>query len=135
MAPRVFCWRQGGRFGGWSLYVKDGKPVYTYNWLGLKRYSVASQQKLAAGKNTVRFDFTYDGGGPGKGGQGVILVNGQKVAEGRIDQTLCCLLSLDETADVGRNDGTPVTEDYKVPFAFNGTIDKVTIDLRRNLRG
>ena len=120
---------QGGRFGGWSLYVKDGKPVYTYNWLGLKRYDVAAKTKLAPGKNTIRFDFAYDGGGPGKGGQGVILVNGQKVAEGRIDQTLCCLLSLDETADVGRNDGTPVTEDYKVPFAFNGVIDKVTIDL------
>jgi arylsulfatase A-like enzyme len=120
---------QGGRFGGWALYVKDGKPVYTYNWLGLKRYDVVSQTKLAPGKNTIRFDFAYDGGGAGKGGLGAILVNGRKVAEGRIDQTLCCLLSLDETADVGRNDGTPVTESYKVPFPFNGTIDKVTIDL------
>jgi arylsulfatase A-like enzyme len=120
---------QGGRFGGWSLYVKDGKPVYTYNWLGLKRYDIASKTKLAPGKNTIRFDFAYDGGGAGKGGLGAIIVNGQKVAKGRIDQTLCCLLSLDETADVGRNDGTPVTENYKVPFAFNGTIDKVTIDL------
>jgi arylsulfatase A-like enzyme len=120
---------QGGRFGGWALYMKDGKPVYTYNWLGLKRFSVTSKQKLQAGRNTIRYDFAYDGGGAGKGGLGAISVNGQKVAEGRIDQTLCCLLSLDETADVGRNDGTPVTEAYKVPFAFNGLIDKVTIDL------
>ena len=59
---------QGGRFGGWSLYVKDGKPVYTYNWLGLKRYSVASDKKLAPGKATIVFTFAYDGGGAGKGG-------------------------------------------------------------------
>ena len=78
---------QGGRFGGWSLYVKDGKPAYTYNWLGLKCYDVTSQTKLAPGKNTIRFDFAYDGGGAGKGGLGAIIVNGQKVAEGRIDQT------------------------------------------------
>jgi arylsulfatase A-like enzyme len=123
---------QGGRFGGWSFYVKDGKPVYTYNWLGLKRYDVASKTKLAPGKATVRFEFAYDGGGAGKGGLGTILVNGQKVAEGRIDQTQCCMFSLDEAADVGRNDGTPVTEDYKVPFAFNGTIEKVTISLKDN---
>jgi arylsulfatase len=123
---------QGGRFGGWSLYVKDGKPVYTYNWLGLKRYDVASKTKLAPGKNTVRFEFAYDGGGAGKGGLGTILVNGQKVAEGRIDQTQCCMFSLDEAADVGRNDGTPVTDDYKIPFAYNGAIRKVTISLGDN---
>ena len=120
---------QGGRFGGWSLYVKDGKPIYTYNWLGLKRYSVASQQTLVPGKNTIRFEFAYDGGGAGKGGLGTILINGKKVAQARIDQTQCCMFSLDEAADVGRNDGTPVTEDYKVPFAFNGVIDKVTINV------
>ena len=111
--------------------MKDGKPTYTYNWLGLNRYNVVSQQKLAVGKNTIRFEFTYDGGGAGKGGSGVILLNGKKVAEGRIDQTECCTFSLDEAADVGRNDGTPVTEDYKVPFAFKGVIDKVTISLAR----
>ena len=120
---------QGGRFGGWSFYVQDGKPVYTYNWLGLKRYTVASTQKLATGKSTVRFEFAYDGGGAGKGGVGTLLVNGKKVGEGRIDQTQCCMFSLDEAADVGRNDGTAVSDDYKVPFAFNGAIDKVTISL------
>jgi arylsulfatase A-like enzyme len=120
---------QGGRFGGWSLYVRGGRPIYTYNWLGLKHYSVASPQKLAPGKNTIRFEFAYDGGGAGKGGLGTILVNGKKVAQARIDKTQCCVFSLDEAADVGRNDGTPVTEDYKVPFAFNGKIDKVTITL------
>jgi arylsulfatase A-like enzyme len=121
---------QGGRFGGWALYVKNGKPVYTYNWLGLKRYSVTGTQALKPGKNTVVFDFVYDGGGPGKGGVGTISVNGQKVGTGRIDQTECCTFSLDEAADVGRNDGTPVTEDYAVPFAYGGKIEKITIDLK-----
>ena len=109
--------------------MKDGKPVYTYNWLGLKRYSVASEKKLTSGKATIRFEFAYDGGGPGKGGLGTIFVNGEKVAEARIDQTECCTFSLDEGADVGRNDGTPVAEDYKVPFAFNGVIEQATINL------
>ena len=90
---------------------------------------MASQQKLAPGKNTVRFEFAYDGGGPGKGGKGTILVNGKKVAEGRIDQTECCTYSQDEGADVGRNEGTPITAEYKVPFAFKGTIDKITVSL------
>ena len=120
---------QAGRFGGWSLYVKDGKPTYTYNWLALNRYTVAANQPLAAGKATLRFEFTYDGGGVGKGGNAALFVNGSKVAQGRIENTQCCVFSADEGADVGADEGTPVTEDYKVPFAFTGTIGKVTIDL------
>src|SRR5262245_58349006 len=70
---------QGGRFGGWSLYLKDGKPTYTYNWVGTKRFSVTAQDRLPAGKVTLRFEFAYDGGGPGKGGKGSLLVNGKNV--------------------------------------------------------
>ena len=121
---------QAGRFGGWSFYLKDGKPTYTYNWLGLQRYMVAAQQAVPAGKATLRFDFAYDGGGPGKGGVGTLLVNGKKVAEGRIDKTQCCAFSADEGADVGADEGTPVTEAYKVPFKFTGKIAKVTIELK-----
>jgi arylsulfatase len=120
---------QGGRFGGWTLYVKGGKPVYTYNWLGLKSYSVASKQKLAPGNNTIRFEFGYDGGGAGKGGPGTLLVNGKRVAQARIEQTECCTFSVDEGADVGRNDRTAVTEEYKVPLVYSGVIEKVTITL------
>jgi arylsulfatase len=120
---------QAGRFGGWSLYVKDGKPSYTYNWLGLQPYTVTSKQALPAGKVTLRFEFAYDGGGTGKGGMGTLFVNGKKVASGRIDQTQCCAFSGDEGADVGSDEGTPVTEAYKVPFKFTGKIDKVTIAL------
>jgi arylsulfatase A-like enzyme len=121
---------QAGRFGGWSLYLKGGKPTYTYNWLGLQRYTVAAPQALPAGKATVRFEFAYDGGGIGKGGTGTLFVNGKKVATGRIDHTQCCAFSADEGADVGADEGTPVTEAYKVPFKFTGKITSVTIELK-----
>jgi len=121
---------QAGRFGGWSLYVKDGKPAYTYNWLGLQRYTVVATQALPAGKATIRFEFTYDGGGIGKGGVGTLFVNGKKVGTGRIERTQCCAFSADEGADVGADEGTPVTETYKVPFKFTGKIAKVTIELK-----
>jgi arylsulfatase A-like enzyme len=121
---------QAGRFGGWSLYLKDGKPTYTYNWLGLKRYTVTAERALPAGNATIRFEFVYDGGGVGKGGTGKLYVNGKNVATGRIDQTQCCAFSADEGADVGADEGTPVTEAYQVPFRFIGKIDKVTIELQ-----
>jgi arylsulfatase A-like enzyme len=125
---------QAGRFGGWSLYLKDGKPTYTYNWLGLQRYTVAAKQALPAGKATIRFEFAYDGGGVGKGGVGTLFVNGKNVATGRIERTQCCAFSADEGADVGADEGTPVTEAYKVPFKFNGKIAKVTIELKEEKR-
>jgi hypothetical protein len=120
---------QAGRFGGWSFHVKDGKPTYTYNWLGLQRYTVAATQALPAGKATIRFEFAYDGGGMGKGGKGTLFVNGKQVAAGRIERTQCCAYSADEGADVGADEGTPVTEAYRVPFEFTGRIDRVKIEL------
>jgi arylsulfatase len=121
---------QAGRFGGWSLYIKDGKPIYTYNWLGLQSYSVAAPEALAAGKATIRFEFAYDGDGLGKSGTGSLFVNEKKVATGKIEKTQCCAFSADEGTDVGEDGGTPVTEDYAVPAKFTGTIDKVTIELK-----
>ncbi|WP_442919399.1 arylsulfatase [Methylobacterium sp. SyP6R] len=121
---------QAGRFGGWSLYLDDGRPTYTYNWLGLERYTIAADEPLPPGKASLRFDFAYDGGGPGKGGTGTLSVNGRNVATGRIAQTQCCAFSADEGADVGADEGTPVTEAYRVPFTFTGRIDKVTIALK-----
>ena len=122
---------QGGRFGGWSLYLKSGKPAFTYNFLGLQRFSIVAKEPLPPGKTTIRFEFAYDGGGMGKGGKGTILVNGKNVAEGRIEHTQCCVFSADETADVGKDDATPVTEDYlEGNNAFTGTIDHITIDLK-----
>jgi len=122
---------QGGRFGGWSLYVKNGVPAYGYNFLGLQHFTVASTQALAPGKATLRFEFAYDGGGPGKGGTGTLLVNGQKVAEGRIEHTQAGIFSADETADVGIDLGTPVVEAIgsEDRSKFTGHIDKVTVEV------
>jgi hypothetical protein len=122
---------QGGRFGGWSLYMKGGRPIFTYNFVGLQRFTVAGVQAVPAGKAKLRFEFAYDGGGLGKGGLGTIYVNDTKVAEGRIERTQPMIFSADETADVGEDDATPVTEDYKAyDNEFTGKIGKVTIDLK-----
>jgi arylsulfatase len=123
---------QGGRFGGWSLYVKDGVPAYEYNFLGLQRFSVASTEKLAPGKHTLKFDFAYDGGGPSKGGMGTLTVDGKKVAEGRIGVTQAGIFSADETADVGIDLGTPVVEAIgaEAKSRFNGKIPKLTVEVR-----
>ncbi|MNZ39540.1 Arylsulfatase [compost metagenome] len=123
---------QGGRFGGWSLYVKDGVPAYTYNYLGLQQFSVAASKPLPAGKATLRFEFAYDGEGLGKGGLGTLYVNDQKVGEGRIERTQPSAFSADETADVGIDLGTPVVEAIGAEHrsAFTGKIDKVTVQLK-----
>ena len=119
---------QGGRFAGWTLYMKDGKLKYCYNWLDRDRYTVESKDPLPAGKATVKFGFTYDGGGVGKGGTGALYVNDQKVGEGRIEKTHPFVFSADDTEDVGEDLATPVTEDYKEgDNKFTGKIDKVTI--------
>lgn len=123
---------QGGRFGGWSLYVKDGKLTYTYNWIGLQRYTVASESSLAPGKATIKLDFAYDGPGRGKGGIATLTVNGQKVAEGRIGNTNANMFSADEGADVGMDEDTPVSDAYQAgpSSRFTGRINKVTIETK-----
>ena len=123
---------QAGQFGGWSLYVKDGKPKYVYNWLAREQYVIEGTEKLPAGKVTLVFDFAYDGGGLHKGATGSIMVNGKKVGQGRIEKTMGSLYSLAaETADVGKDAFSPVTKDYD-PWnnAFTGTIQKITVQLR-----
>jgi arylsulfatase len=123
---------QGGRFGGWSLYVKDGVPAYDYNFLGLSRSSVVSAKALAPGKATLRFEFDYDGGGLGKGGTGTLFVNDEQVARGRIERTQPMMFSADETADVGIDLGTPVVEAIgaEAGSRFTGHIPKLTIAVR-----
>lgn len=122
---------QAGRFGGWSLYLKEGRPTYCYNFLGLQEYKVSAPQAMAPGKATIRMNFDYDGGGAGKGGTASILVNGEQVASGRIERTQMAVFSADETAGVGRDDATPVTRDYKErDNAFTGKILKVVVDVK-----
>jgi arylsulfatase len=123
---------QGGRFGGWSLYVDGGRPGYAYNFLGLERTAVASPGALPAGKATIELDFAYDGGGLGKGGVATLSVNGRQVAQGRIERTQPMIFSADETADVGIDLGTPVVESVGAEgkSRFDGRIPRVTIAVR-----
>jgi arylsulfatase len=123
---------QGGRFGGWALYVEDGVPAYDYNFLGLQRTTIAAAKPLAPGKATIRFEFAYDGGGLGKGGNGTLFVDGEKVAEGRIERTQSMVFSADETADVGIDLATPVVETIgsERKSRFTGHIPRVTVEVR-----
>lgn len=123
---------QGGRFGGWALYVKDGVVSYDYNFLGISRYTVSAKTKLTPGKHTIVFDFAYDGGGPGKGGMGTLTIDGTKVGEGRIDRTQSAIFSADETADVGIDLATPVVERIgaEAKSKFNGRIPKLVVEVK-----
>ena len=119
---------QGGRFGGRALYVINGRPVYTYNVANLERYSIEGDV-LTPGKHTIRYEFDYDGGGAGKGGDGWLYVDDELVGEGRIERTMGYRISLDETFDIGSDAGEPVSEDYHVPFDFPGVLEKVEVKL------
>jgi arylsulfatase len=124
---------QGGRFGGWSLYMKDSKPAYTYNFLGLSRNTVMAKAPISPGKVIVVLDFKYDGGGPGKGGIATLSVNGKQVAEGRIDRTQPNVYSADETADVGLDNQTPVAEGIGIgrdETRFTGTIKRIVVEVK-----
>jgi arylsulfatase A-like enzyme len=120
----------GGRFGGYGLYLLRGKPVFTYNALDLKRFRWEGKLALKPGKHSLVFDFKYDGPGFGKGGTGSLKVDGTEVANQKVEHTIPFLMAIDETFDVGIDTRTPVDDkDYQVPFAFNGKINKVTINL------
>jgi arylsulfatase len=121
---------QGGAFGGWSLYLLDGRPAFCYNLLGLRRVKVTGAMPLAEGIHEVRVEFAYDGGGLGKGGTLRLGVDGTVVAEGRLEQTVPMVFSPDETTDVGRDLASPVSDDYTAgENAFTGRIAWVQIDL------
>ena len=120
----------GGRFGGYGLYLLKGKPVFIYNFLDLERFRWEGQEALTPGKHTIVFDFTYDGPGFGKGGTGVLKVDGKEVASQKIPHTIPFLMTIDETFDVGVDTRTPVDDkDYQVPFRFTGKLDKLTVKL------
>jgi arylsulfatase A-like enzyme len=124
---------QGGRFGGWSLYMKDSKPVYTYNFLGLSRDTVIADAPISKGKATIVLDFKYDGGGLGKGGIATLLVNGRQVGQGRIERTQPFIFSADETADVGLDNQTPVAENIGIgrdETRFTGKINKIIVTVK-----
>jgi arylsulfatase len=131
----------GGRFGGYGLYLLKGKPVFTWNLLDLKRIKWQSDEALAPGKHTLVFDFKYDAlgfatlafnniSGIGRGGTGTFSVDSKAVATQTMERTVPLTLPWDETFDIGSDSGTPVDDaDYQVPFAFTGKIDKLTISI------
>jgi arylsulfatase len=121
---------QGGMPGGYGLYVKDGKPMFVYNYLDLDRYTIAGTEALPRGKMKLVVDFTYDGGGLGKGGSVTLSVNGQKVAEGKLPRTIPLQISLGEGLDIGEDVGSAVDFTYKLPFKFTGKIEQVTVELK-----
>ena len=121
---------QGGAFGGWSLYLKDGRPAYCYNLFGLQRFKVHGESAVAPGEHQVRMEFAYDGGGLGKGGTATLYLDGTPVGDGRIDATVPMMFSGDETTDVGTDGGTPVSDDLDLRASrFTGRVRWVEIDL------
>jgi arylsulfatase len=121
---------QGGRFGGYGLYLLKGKPVFTYNMLSLEFYRWEADTAIASGKHTLVFDFQYDGPGLGKGGTGALKVDGKEVAVKTIPRTCPAIMNLDETFDIGSDTRTAVDErDYQVPFRFDGKIGRLTVKL------
>ena len=122
---------QGGSFGGWALYMQDGIPAFHYNFLNRERFTIEGGQVVPPGDATLRFEFDYDGGGPGQGGTGRIFVDDVLAGEGRIGRTQPLLFSADETADVGIDLQTPVVEALGAGEAtrFTGRIPRVTVAL------
>jgi len=121
---------QGGAFGGWVLYLHEGRPAYCYNLLGLRRFKVYGDVAVPAGEHQVRMEFAYDGGGLAKGGTATLYIDGAPCGEGRIDGTVPLIFSPDETTDVGSDTGTAVSDDYGPhTSAFSGRVEWVQIDL------
>jgi arylsulfatase A-like enzyme len=121
---------QGGAFAGWSLYAKDGKPRYCYNLLGLQRFTIGADAAIPTGTHQVRMEFAYDGGGLAKGGAVTLYVDGEQVGKGRVEGTVPMVFSADETADIGRDTASPVSDDYAGETSiFTGTVNWVQIDL------
>ena len=127
----------GGRFGGYGLYLLKGKPVFVYNMLDLERFrwegGVGAEDWLGSGlkpgKHTIVFDFKYDGPGPGKGGTGVLTVDGKELARKTIEHSIPLMMTIDETFDIGVDTRSGVDDSYQLPFRFTGTIDKLTFKL------
>ena len=119
---------QGANIGGWSLYAKDGKLKYCYNWSGLKHFIVGSEKAIPAGEHQIRMEFAYAGGGLGKGGLATLFIDGQKAGEGEIGATLAMIFSADDGCDVGEDSGAPVSPEYKAgDNRFNGEIRGVQL--------
>jgi arylsulfatase A-like enzyme len=129
-APSGVIIAQGGKFGGWSLYVKDGRPKYCYNVLGVNEFTIEASQSIASGTHQVRMEFAYDGGGLGKGGTVKLYLDGTEIGTGHVGQTQPFVFSADETTDLGSDSGTGVAKDYTSHDSeFTGKVNWVQIDV------
>jgi arylsulfatase A-like enzyme len=121
---------QGGRFGGWALYAKDGRAKFVYNVLGIHEYAAAADTPIPTGTHQVRMEFAYDGGGLGKGGDVTLYYDGNPAGTGRVENTQPMIFSADETTDIGYESGTTVTPDYTAQDSrFTGKINWIQLDL------
>ena len=121
---------QGGAFGGWVLYLHEGRPAYCYNLFGLQQFKVYGETAVPSGEHQVRAEFTYDGGGLAKGGTVTLFVDGERIGDGRVDATVPMAFSADETTDVGSDTATPVSNDYGIRGSeFTGRILWVQLDI------
>jgi arylsulfatase A-like enzyme len=121
---------QGGAFGGWTLYANEGRPAYCYNLFGLQQFKVYGEMSIPPGEHQVRIEFAYDGGGLAKGGTATLYVDGEPAGSGRVEATQPMMFSGDETADVGSDSATPVSDDYGTKDSkFNGRVRWVQIDI------
>ncbi len=121
---------QGGRFGGWAVYVKAGHLKFVYNVLGIHEYATEADGPIPAGQHQIRMEFTYDGGGLAKGGDVTLFHDGKQVGKGRVDMTQAMVFSADETTDIGYESGTTVSPDYTSHGSrFTGTIQWVQLDV------
>lgn len=120
---------QGGSEGGYGLYLREGKPVFVYNFLAFERPTFTGEAALPAGRTTIEVDFKYDGGGMGKGGEVTLKAGGKTVASGRIERSVPIQFAIFEGLDIGLDNGSPVDWTYRLPFKFTGKIERVTIEL------
>ena len=122
---------QGGRFGGWSLYVKDGAPKFAYNYFDQAIYYIEGTEKLPEGIVNVRYHFDFTDKTPGGGGTGRLYINDKLVGEGRIEKTIANIFAADETMDIGSDLAMPVTDDYPEGTGnkFQGTVNWLRVDL------
>ena len=120
---------QGGRFGGWAVYTRQGKLKFVYNVLGIQEFIVESDSTLPVGSHQARMEFAYDGGGLAKGGTVTLYCDGEPIGTGRVEATQPMVFSADETTDIGHETGTTVTADYTATDSrFTGKIRWVQLD-------
>ncbi|HVJ37342.1 MAG TPA: arylsulfatase, partial [Stenotrophomonas sp.] len=125
----------GGAEGGYGLYLREGKPVFVYNFLGMARPTFTSEVAVAKGRSTVSVKFDYDGGGMGKGGKVTLAIDGKEVANGRLEHTVPIQFSITEGLDIGMDNGSAVDWTYQLPFRFSGKIHEVTVEIFPESKG